>query len=132
MPISVTSDVRYPSFGLVDGLLPGGIGAVDVRFRVHPSASGVYAEMEMGVGDVDGITGAAAVSDEVTVVDLVTLLEGLSGTGIDGEGDAAFEMGVLGDEGAAAIYGRDPEFYNTGGVSSPNPRQFTFTVKVGF
>ena len=30
------------------------------------------------------------------------------------------------------LNGRDPEFYNTGGVSSPNPRQFTFTVKVGF
>ena len=30
------------------------------------------------------------------------------------------------------LNGRDPEFYNSGGVSSPNPRQFTFTVKVGF
>ena len=30
------------------------------------------------------------------------------------------------------LNGRDPEFYNTGGVSSPNPRQFTLTVKLGF
>ena len=30
------------------------------------------------------------------------------------------------------LNGRDPEFYNSGGVSSPNPRQFTFTVKIGF
>ncbi|MBR1878773.1 MAG: SusC/RagA family TonB-linked outer membrane protein [Paludibacteraceae bacterium] len=30
------------------------------------------------------------------------------------------------------LNGRDPEFYNTGGVSSPNPRQFTLTIKLGF
>ena len=30
------------------------------------------------------------------------------------------------------LNGRDPEYYNTGGVSSPNPRQFTLTLKVGF
>ena len=30
------------------------------------------------------------------------------------------------------LNGRDPEFYNSGGVSSPNPRQFTLTVKLGF
>ena len=30
------------------------------------------------------------------------------------------------------LNGRDPEFYNTGGVSSPNPRQFTLTLKLGF
>ncbi len=29
------------------------------------------------------------------------------------------------------LNGRDPEFYNTGGVSSPNPRQFTLTLKLG-
>jgi len=29
------------------------------------------------------------------------------------------------------LNGRDPEFYNTGGVSSPNPRQFTLTVRLG-
>ena len=30
------------------------------------------------------------------------------------------------------LNGRDPEFYNSGGVSSPNPRQFTMTLKIGF
>jgi len=30
------------------------------------------------------------------------------------------------------LNGRDPEFYNSGGVSSPNPRQFTLTIKLGF
>ena len=30
------------------------------------------------------------------------------------------------------LNGRDPEYYNTGGVSSPVPRQFTLTVKLGF
>ena len=30
------------------------------------------------------------------------------------------------------LNGRDPEYYNTGGVSSPIPRQFTLTVKLGF
>ena len=30
------------------------------------------------------------------------------------------------------LNGRDPEYYNTGGVSSPNPRQFTLTLKLGF
>ena len=29
------------------------------------------------------------------------------------------------------LNGRDPEFYNTGGVASPNPRQFTLTVRLG-
>lgn len=30
------------------------------------------------------------------------------------------------------LNGQDPEFYNTGGVASPMPKQFTATVKVGF
>ena len=30
------------------------------------------------------------------------------------------------------LNGRDPEYYNTGGVSSPTPRQFTLTLKLGF
>ena len=30
------------------------------------------------------------------------------------------------------LNGRDPEYYNTGGVASPVPRQFTLTVKLGF
>ncbi len=30
------------------------------------------------------------------------------------------------------LNGQDPEFFNTGGVASPNPKQFTFTVRVGF
>ncbi|MDE6291471.1 MAG: hypothetical protein K2M16_08055, partial [Muribaculaceae bacterium] len=30
------------------------------------------------------------------------------------------------------LHGQDPEFFNTGGVASPNPKQFTFTVRVGF
>ena len=30
------------------------------------------------------------------------------------------------------LNGRDPEYYNTGGVSSPVPRQFTLTIKLGF
>lgn len=30
------------------------------------------------------------------------------------------------------LNGRDPEYYNTGGVSSPTPRQFTLTLKIGF
>ena len=30
------------------------------------------------------------------------------------------------------LNGRDPEYYNTGGVSSPTPRQFTMTIKLGF
>ena len=30
------------------------------------------------------------------------------------------------------LNGRDPEYYNSGGVSSPVPRQFTLTVKLGF
>ena len=29
------------------------------------------------------------------------------------------------------LNGQDPEYYNTGGVASPIPRQFTFTVRVG-
>ncbi|MBR1632019.1 MAG: SusC/RagA family TonB-linked outer membrane protein [Paludibacteraceae bacterium] len=30
-----------------------------------------------------------------------------------------------------AMNGQDPEYYNTGGVASPIPRQFTFTVRLG-
>lgn len=30
------------------------------------------------------------------------------------------------------LNGMDPEFFNTGGVASPMPRQFTFTVRLGF
>ncbi len=30
------------------------------------------------------------------------------------------------------LNGQDPEFYNTGGVASPVPRQFTMTVRLGF
>jgi hypothetical protein len=30
------------------------------------------------------------------------------------------------------LNGRDPEYYNSGGVSSPVPRQFTLTLKLGF
>ena len=30
------------------------------------------------------------------------------------------------------LNGRDPEYYNSGGVSSPTPRQFTMTLKLGF
>lgn len=30
------------------------------------------------------------------------------------------------------LNGQDPEYYNTGGVSSPIPRQFTFTFRLGF
>ncbi|MDE6341118.1 MAG: SusC/RagA family protein, partial [Muribaculaceae bacterium] len=30
------------------------------------------------------------------------------------------------------LHGQDPEFFNNGGVASPNPKQFTFTVRVGF
>ena len=29
------------------------------------------------------------------------------------------------------LNGQDPEFYNTGGVAAPIPRQFTLTVKLG-
>ena len=29
------------------------------------------------------------------------------------------------------LNGQDPEFYNTGGVASPNPRQFTLTLRLG-
>lgn len=29
------------------------------------------------------------------------------------------------------LNGQDPEFYNAGGVASPNPRQFTFTLRLG-
>lgn len=29
------------------------------------------------------------------------------------------------------LNGQDPEFYNTGGVASPNPKQFTLTVRIG-
>ena len=30
------------------------------------------------------------------------------------------------------LNGNDPEFFNTGGVASPMPRQFTFTIRLGF
>ncbi|MCF0199079.1 MAG: SusC/RagA family TonB-linked outer membrane protein [Bacteroidaceae bacterium] len=30
------------------------------------------------------------------------------------------------------LNGNDPEFFNTGGVASPMPRQFTFTARLGF
>lgn len=29
------------------------------------------------------------------------------------------------------LNGQDPEFFNTGGVASPVPRQFTLTVRLG-
>ena len=29
------------------------------------------------------------------------------------------------------LYGQDPEFFNTGGVATPMPRQFTFTLRLG-
>jgi hypothetical protein len=29
------------------------------------------------------------------------------------------------------LNGQDPEFFNAGGVASPMPRQFTFSLKVG-
>ena len=29
------------------------------------------------------------------------------------------------------LYGQDPEFFNTGGVAVPMPKQFTFTLRVG-
>ncbi len=29
------------------------------------------------------------------------------------------------------LNGQDPEYYNSGGVASPNPRQFTFTLRLG-
>lgn len=30
------------------------------------------------------------------------------------------------------LNGQDPEFFNTGGVAAPTPKQFTLTVNVGF
>ncbi|PXY03289.1 SusC/RagA family protein [Marinifilum breve] len=30
------------------------------------------------------------------------------------------------------LYGQDPEFYSSGGVAMPQPKQFTMTLKVGF
>ena len=30
------------------------------------------------------------------------------------------------------LNGQDPEFFNTGGVAAPVPRQFTLTLRVGF
>jgi len=30
------------------------------------------------------------------------------------------------------LNGQDPEFFNTGGVASPVPKQFTFTLRIGF
>jgi hypothetical protein len=29
------------------------------------------------------------------------------------------------------LNGQDPEYFNSGGVASPNPRQFTFTLRFG-
>ena len=29
------------------------------------------------------------------------------------------------------LHGQDPEFYNTGGVAAPVPRQFTLTIRIG-
>jgi len=29
------------------------------------------------------------------------------------------------------LNGQDPEFFNTGGVAVPMPKQFTFTLRVG-
>ena len=29
------------------------------------------------------------------------------------------------------LNGQDPEFFNSGGVSTPVPRQFTFTIRLG-
>ncbi len=29
------------------------------------------------------------------------------------------------------LNGQDPEFFNAGGVASPNPKQFTFTLRFG-
>ena len=29
------------------------------------------------------------------------------------------------------LNGQDPEFYNTGGVAAPVPRQFTLTIRIG-
>ena len=30
------------------------------------------------------------------------------------------------------LNGQDPEFFNTGGVAAPTPKQFTLTVNFGF
>ena len=30
------------------------------------------------------------------------------------------------------LNGQDPEFYNTGGVATPMPKQFTLTLRIGF
>ena len=30
------------------------------------------------------------------------------------------------------LNGQDPEFFNTGGVAAPVPRQFTLTLRLGF
>ena len=30
------------------------------------------------------------------------------------------------------LNGQDPEFFNTGGVAAPTPKQFTLTVNLGF
>lgn len=29
------------------------------------------------------------------------------------------------------LNGEDPEYFNSGGVASPNPKQFTFTLRFG-
>ena len=30
------------------------------------------------------------------------------------------------------LNGQDPEFFNTGGVAAPVPKQFTLTLRIGF
>ena len=30
------------------------------------------------------------------------------------------------------LNGQDPEFFNTGGVAAPTPKQFTLTLNLGF
>jgi hypothetical protein len=30
------------------------------------------------------------------------------------------------------LNGQDPEFFNSGGVATPTPKQFTFTLRLGF
>ncbi len=42
---------------------------------------------------------------------------------------AATNIGLLYAD--SKLNGQDPEFFNSGGVASPNPRQFTFTLRFG-
>ena len=42
---------------------------------------------------------------------------------------AATNVGLLYSD--SKLNGQDPEFFNSGGVASPNPRQFTFTLRFG-